>query len=489
MTLSADAIERIDSEGEILRELRAKLSGDVVTASHPAYGEAKKVWNAMYDDRDPVAVIRCANDSDVQTAVKVLGDVDAQLAVRGGGHHIAGFGSCDGGFVIDLSQMRMASVVTGTDRVRVGGGATLHEVDAETSKVSRAVPLGVVSQTGVGGLTLSGGIGWLTRRCGYTCDSLVAAGAVTSDGQRVKANSDENHELLWALRGGGGNFGIVTEFEFVTHPIDVVEVVEAHHSARSAKEIEELLDFYWGWSADASEDCTAWITISGAGSEQQGAFSGAGEDLVVSLVGCTVDRSEENVDHLGRLESFGSPMQARLGPMRLVDLQQAGDADESAVRGRHQYEKGEMMVDLSSAAISGIAEYCMERRTRHGLFEMGMVGGAMSNWDEMDAAVGMREAKYLAGFSMVAAHDEDHEAGMKWVRNASRVLEPCSAGGGYLNFDGDASAERIMGSLSAGTDVAKRKRLIDLKRRFDPGNRFRMNHNIDPSSAVQEGLG
>ena len=204
-TVEGTPVTPPDRLDEVIAALRAALRGEVITPDHSSYDNARRVWNAMFDDRRPAAVLRCASERDVVEAVRLLRDLELPLAVRGGGHHIAGFGGCDRGFVIDLSAMRSATMAG--DRVIVAGGSTLHEVDTATSSVGRAVPLGVVSPTGVAGLTLSGGVGWLTRRHGYTCDNLLSARVVTAAGDVVTAGEDENADLLWGLRGGGGNLG------------------------------------------------------------------------------------------------------------------------------------------------------------------------------------------------------------------------------------------------------------------------------------------
>src|SRR5579884_248182 len=202
-----EALAELALPNELEEQPRNELAGPVISPSDDRYQDGCRVWNAMFDNHRPAVVLRCADEEDVRRAISALRHSDLRVAVRGGGHHVAGFGTCDGGAVIDLSEIRSTEIRDGGSVIAVGGGATLHDVDTATDAVGRAVPLGVVSPTGVGGLTLSGGVGWLTRLHGYTCDNLVAARVVTAAGEVVHTSETENQDLLWGLRGGGGNFG------------------------------------------------------------------------------------------------------------------------------------------------------------------------------------------------------------------------------------------------------------------------------------------
>src|ERR1700761_3280979 len=244
------AKDTVTGFGDVVAELKASLEGDVIAAGDAGYEAAAKVWNGMYDERRPVAVLRPSSEEDVRRAVATLADVDAPLAIRGGGHHIAGFGGCDGGFVIDLGAMRGASVDAEARRIRVEGGALLHDLDTAGAEHGLSVPVGVISPTGVAGLTLTGGVGWQTRAHGYACDNLRRARVVTAAGEVVEASEDENPDLLWGLRGGGGNFGVVTEFDFEAHPQEAALVTYVYYKVESAEEIAELVGAYRDWSLE-----------------------------------------------------------------------------------------------------------------------------------------------------------------------------------------------------------------------------------------------
>ncbi len=466
---------------DVVAELRASLAGEVIAAGDPRYDGARKVWNGMYDDRLPVAVLRPTGEEDVRRAVAALADVEAPLAIRGGGHHIAGFGGCDGGFVLDLGGMRGASVDLGARRIRVEGGALLHDLDTAGAEQGLSVPVGVVSPTGVAGLTLTGGVGWQTRRHGYACDRLRRCRVVTASGEAVEASEDENPDLLWGLRGGGGNFGVVTEFEFEAHPQDEVLVAFAYHRVEDAEQIADLLSQYRDWAGESGRDHTAWTFVGTAGTT----FAELAPELVGQLylgfTGCSLDTSAAARAHLERLPGFGTPVIAQTAPMRIVELQHFGDTGDAALAGMPRYMKGEMMRALSDEMIAGIAAKAAAMPTTRTIYEMGMQGGALADVGEMEMAVGMRDAQHLGGFSIMGDEPgEDIADAIAWAREAWQVLKPGSCGGTYLNFDGEADQDRVLGSLSADRGDRKRERLAAIKAAWDPGNRFHVNHNIRP---------
>jgi FAD binding domain/Berberine and berberine like len=469
--------------GEVVEELRSALAGKVIAPGDLEYDRARKVWNGMYDERRPAAVLRCADEADVARAIAILAEVEAPLAIRGGGHHIAGFGGCEGGFVIDMSAMRGTAVDADARRIRVGGGALLHDLDTAGAPHGLSVPVGVVSPTGVAGLTLSGGVGWQTRRRGYACDNLRRCRVVTATGEVVEASEDENADLLWGLRGGGGNFGVVTEFEFEAYPLAQVLVAMAYYRVDDAEETAALLRGYRDWALESGEDHTAWIYLGTAGESLRGLAPDLVGHRYVGLTGCSLDPSAEAAEHLARLVAIGEPTVAESGPMPMVELQHLGDDDDSALAGMPRYMKGEMMRELSDEMIAGLATRSVEMPTSRTVYEMGMQGGALAAVDEMEMAVGMRDAQFLGGFSIMGEEPgEDIGDAIGWAREAWQVLEPGSCGGTYLNFDGEADAGRVLGSLSADRGDAKRERLAHIKRAWDPTNRFRVNHNIDPGA-------
>jgi hypothetical protein len=466
----------------VVDELRASLDGEVVAAGDPGYSAAAKVWNGMYDERRPVAVLRPPSEEDVRRGVTVLAEVVAPLAIRGGGHHIAGFGGCDDGFVIDMSGLRGSSVDPDARRIRVQGGALLHDLDTAGAEHGLSVPVGVVSPTGVAGLVLTGGVGWQTRKHGYGCDKLRRARVVTAAGEVVEASEGENADLLWGLRGGGGNFGVVTEFEFEAHEQDNVLVTSAYYVVEDAEESAALVRAYRDWSLEASRDQTMW-TYLGTGSET---FRQLAPELVgakyVGFTACSLDTSDESRARLEQIERFGeNPLLAQTVRMRMVELQHFGDSGDAALAGMPRYMKGEMMRELTDSMIDGIAAKAAAMPTTRTIFEMGMQGGAMADLGEMEMAVGMRDAQHLGGWSVMGDEPgEDIADAIQWAREAWQVLAPGSCGGTYLNFDGEADEGRVLGSLSADRGDQKRARLEEIMKTWDPWNRFHVNHNIRP---------
>lgn len=465
---------------ELMSALRADHRGVVIGSEHPAYDQARRVWNGMFDDRRPAAVLRCADEDDIVRAIRILRDSDLPVAVRCGGHHVAGFGGCDDGFVIDLRAMRRVTLNPGNGHVVVQGGATLHDVDAVTSQVGRAVPLGTVSSIGVGGLALSGGIGWLTRRYGYTCDNLVSAHVVTAAGSVLRAAADENPDLFWGLRGGGGNFGVVAEFEFETHAVDEVVVGEAYHLIKSESEVETLLRFFRAWSEELPRHTTARIVIERVGRLDTHTFDVLRGQLVVRLLACCVVPSQVGRSRLEWMARERDPQAARISSMRLVELQHHQDESFAAADGMHSYMRAEMLSELTDEAIAGVAHHALRMPTPQTRFEIRLVGGAIADRHDMEAAIGLRDACYLGGFTLMSRGAENLEANIAWTRAATATLSSGSAGGIYLNLSGDESADQIFGALGAAPGRVKEQRLIAVKHRYDRRNLFRVNHNIVP---------
>ncbi len=477
-----EALAELALPNELEEQLRNELAGPVISPSDDRYQDACRVWNAMFDNHRPAVVLRCADEEDVRRAISALRHSDLRVAVRGGGHHVAGFGTCDGGAVIDLSEIRSTEIRDGGSVIAVGGGATLHDVDTATDAVGRAVPLGVVSPTGVGGLTLSGGVGWLTRLHGYTCDNLVAARVVTAAGEVVHTSETENQDLLWGLRGGGGNFGVVTEFQYRTHPVGGAVVAEAYHVVDSERRVEDTLRFYRDWTAELPREVTVWIVVERVGGAYDLLPDSRGK-LVVGLLGCSVGPTARGEEQLSRMLTEGNPTATRITRMRMVELQRLQDGSGAATRGMHSYMKGEMITELTDSVISEIAAYSQQLPSSGSLFEMGMLGGAMADQPNTASAVGLRDARYIAGFTLMTAQPDEVAAGIEWARAAWAPLRQVSAGGTYLNFSGEETAQRVLDSL-AEDDAAKQRKLLELKRRYDPGNFFRINHNIRPAESA-----
>jgi FAD/FMN-containing dehydrogenase len=468
---------------EVVEELRRKLRGDVLTPGTPEYEHRRPIWNGMFDDATPTAIVRCLDARDCAAAIGVVSERDILLAVRGGGHHVAGFGTCDG-IVLDLGAMRSVTVDESRGLVRVGGGCTLRDVDAATSAVGCAVPLGVVSETGVGGLALSGGIGWRSRAHGFTSDNLLSARVVTAAGEIVTASETENADLLWGLRGGGGNFGAVTEFTFAMHPVDVLTVAESYHVCRSAEDVEALLRFFADWGPGLPNHVNLWLAIEPYSPYYHSKLPAeAASGLVASFLACSAAAGEDAEQALAPLLTEGTPLASGLSAMRLIDLQRIQDDSGSARRGMQTYMKSEAVTRLTDSMISGVADHMLRLPNDSSLFELGLLGGALAERDDMHSAAGMRNAQHLAGFIMMAGSKDGLEEHIAWARSGWATLqEGTASGGGYLNFDSASDDDRrVVASMSSASLSKKWVTLRELKRRWDPENLFRLNHNVRPA--------
>lgn len=450
-----------------LRALDRDLDGDVVFPGHPDYGSARMLWNAMIDKR-PAVIVRCLSDSDVAACIRFATESGLALAIRGGGHNVAGNSSCDGGLVVDLSRMRQVTVDPQSRRAHVAGGAVWADVDGPCSEHGLHTTGGVVSSTGVAGLTLGGGIGWLSRLCGHTCDNLVAARVVTASGEVVTASERENPDLLWGLGGGGGNFGVVTRFEFSLHPVTTV--------------VGGWLKFPWD-SARAALETYRDVMDEAPDRLSAAAILTADQALgpVVALVPCYVGRAADADRWISALRSPG-PLFDDVGEKRYLEHQTIYETPPPPRMGHYWKSNFFRRLDGDSIdALIGAAELDF----RPGLvISLEVLGGAAARVGGDEAAFAHRAEpyNYLADAGWVDPTEADRS--IDWARRASRLMEPHLSPGNYVNYmseddrrDPAESIRRAYGSIGAA-------RLIALKDRYDPGNVFRLNHNIPPSAAA-----
>ena len=454
-----------------IEELRQALMGPVVAPGDADYERSRRVWNGVID-RHPALVARCASTADVVEAVRFARSERLLTAVRGGGHNVAGYGTCDGGIVIDLSAMRGVEVDAERRLARVQGGALWSDVDTAAQAHGLGVTGGLISHTGVGGLTLGGGIGWLMRKHGLTCDNLLAADLVTADGMRVRASGDENPELLWALRGGGGNFGVVTSFEFALHPVGSVY---GGGILQPLEQAGEFLRAYREWAPDAPDELTTlanFITVPPAPS-----FPADLHGRKVMAVGFCYSGSQEDGDRaIEPLRRMGAPVfeTAALMPYAVRNTLQ----DPSAPPGLCSYWKSDYLTGLDDALIDLLVECARQATSPFSMIHVYQLGGAVARTDEDSAAYAHRSAPFVA--SIIAAWmdpSEDATAHVDWTRQYWSRLRPHTAGT-YVNFLGDEGADRVRDAYGDDTYA----RLAAVKAAFDPTNLFRLNHNVEPSS-------
>ncbi|MFL7810813.1 MAG: FAD-binding oxidoreductase [Anaerolineae bacterium] len=457
----------------VLDAFRANLRGQLVLPGEADYAERRRLWNGMID-RHPAMIVCCAGTADVIASVNLAREHDLLLAVRGGGHNVAGSASCDGGMVIDLSAMRSVWVDPDIPVARVEGGATLGDLDHETQAFGLAAPLGVVSRTGVAGLTLGGGYGWLTRKYGLSCDNLLSVDIVTADGQLRRASPTEHPDLLWAVRGGGGNFGVVTSFEFRLHPVGPEVMLLATFYPLSVA--REGLRAFREYMATAPEELFALAVLWRCPEGPMFPEEMQGQNVLV-LVGVYSGPIEQGEQAIRPLREFDTPIADLSGPVPWVEAQRFFDADYPD--GRLYYWKSIYLDQLSDEAIEVLVEQTLERPSADSSVDVWYLGGAYSRVGADETAIGRRDAEVMIGLEANWSEPEHSDANIQWARDAHARLHPFSSGGSYVNFGGYAEdSEEVV------RDVYERnlERLAEVKRRYDPTNLFRVNHNIRPGA-------
>lgn len=455
-------------------ELASALSGDVIRPGDDAYDEARRVWNGMIDRR-PAAVARCRGVADVIACVRFAAERDLLLAVRGGGHNVAGFGTCDGGLVIDLSAMRSVRVDPARRVARAEGGATWGEVDRETQVFGLATPGGLVSTTGIGGLTLGGGQGWLRRTYGMTCDNLLSADVVTADGQLLVASEEEHADLFWALRGGGGNFGVVTSFEYRLHPVGPLVALAdlVYPLDQSARVMEGFRDFVAEAPDELNVSVTWWSipAVPGFPEELHG-------EAVVIVGAVDAGPSNEGEKRLMPLRDLSEPMLDLSGTLPYTALQQIFDPFFPAGDLRY-YWKSLYLARLDDEVVNEIVRWVERRPSAMSMASAVALGGALGRVAPDATAAGERSAPFLLEILANWAEPEETEANVTWARGFFMAMERFSSGKTNLNFPGLGEDSQLLRS-SVGHNF---QRLAAVKRAYDPANLFRVNQNIDPRAS------
>ncbi|OMQ15757.1 FAD-linked oxidoreductase [Modestobacter sp. VKM Ac-2676] len=454
-----------------LDQLRRRVDGAVTAPADPGYDEARTVWNAMIDRR-PSAVVRAADVDDVVSTIATARDHGLDLAIRAGGHNVAGNGTVDDGIVLDLGDLNGVSVDPDAATVRVEGGATLADVDAATAPYGLAVPLGVVSATGVGGLTLGGGVGWLTRPYGLTADNLLSAEVVTADGERLTAGPDEHADLLWALRGGGGNFGVVTAFTFRAHRHG--PEVFSGNLVYGQDRWPEAWAALERWARDLPDEMTMITTTLTPPPAME---MGSDPLLVVGFAWASPDRAAGEAV-IGRLREGAPPDVEQVGDNRWVEWQSV--LDGLVPKGVRAYWRNASFDRLDDEVIDVLARRGREQTWVGTAFDVHHLGGAFGRVPEDATAFPNRSARFwinIYGFWDDAAVDDDRVA---FVRGLAGDMDEFATGGQYLNFQGHETAGHRAVDPRTVFGPAKYERLVEVKRRYDPRNLFHVNHNIPP---------
>jgi FAD/FMN-containing dehydrogenase len=454
-----------------VNQLRQVIDGEVIRPGDRAYDDARKVWNGAID-RSPAAVVRCAGVSDVVAAVRFARERDLLVSVRGGGHGVGGHAVCEGGLVIDLSSMKMIAVDPGQRTARAGAGVLWGELDRETQAFGLATTGGVVTHTGIAGLTLGGGIGWLMRKHGATVDNLLSAELVTVEGDVVTASGDEHTDLFWAIRGGGGNFGIVTSFEYRLHRVG--PQVLAGPIFHALDDAPEVLRFYRDFIADCPDELTTVFNLRSAPALPLLPSELHGRPVAIIMV-CYAGPIGEGEIILRPLQAFGSPLRDAVGARPYTDLQSMFDA--TVPHGWHYYWKSSELPRLSDGAIETLVEHAAVQTSPLSYCITFQLGGAMSRVREEETAFSQRDAAHNVNINGVwTEDDEESERHVEWTRRFHGALERYASDRVYVNFLGDEGASRLR---SAYGDE-KYERLAALKERWDPSNFLRHNQNIEP---------
>lgn len=451
-------------------ELKGGFKGEILLPSDGAYESARKIWNAMID-KHPAVIARCATTSDVVRGVNFARDNGLLLAVRGGGHNIAGNALCDDGLVIDLSKMKAARVDPASRRATIEGGATLADLDAATQAHGLATPTGINSTTGVAGLTLGGGFGWLSRKYGMTVDNLESAEVVTAAGEVVRASATEHPDLFWALRGGGGNFGVVTRFEFRLHPVgpDVLSGLIVYPISEAKSVLQQYRDFI----AKAPEELTVWTILRHAPPLPflPERVHGKG---IIALALIYAGDPKQGEPFIEPLRKFGTPLGEHVGVQPYVAWQQAFDPLLTA--GARNYWKSHNFSTLEDGLFDAVIAYIGKLPSPQCEIFFGAIGGATTRPAPGSTAYASRDAKFVMNVHGRWEDPADDKLCIGWARDFFNASAPFASSGVYVNFLTADEGDRVRSAYGPNYG-----RLAQVKREYDPDNLFRMNQNIEPA--------
>jgi FAD/FMN-containing dehydrogenase len=450
------------------------LRGELLRPGDTTYEEARKLWNGVIDKR-PALIASCAGVGDVIDAVNFARENDLLVAVRGGGHNVAGNAVCDGGLVIDLSPMKGIRVDPERHSVRAESGATLGDLDRETQVFDLATPMGVVSETGIAGLTLSGGIGWLRRKWGLSSDNLLSVDVVSADGRFLTASEEENEDLFWGIRGGGGNFGVVTSFEYRLHPIgpEVMFCFILYPGTQA----QEVVRFCQEYVAGAPDEVSPLAFLGRVPHAEMFPQEWHGQPYV-AITAMYAGEVEEGEQVLRPLREIGESIVDFSGPMPYVEAQKV--LDEDYPDGWRYYWKSTNASGLSDEVIERLIAHAEAAPSDHSTIDIWyQQGGAMSRIGAEESAFGERSAPILFGIEANWEEPQDDQANIAWARECFADLRRFSDGGVYLNFPGfyEEGEELLRGAYGDNYE-----RLVVIKNKYDPTNLFRLNQNIKPTA-------
>ncbi len=462
---------RVSVSEDAVAAFGAALVGDLFTPVSAQYDEARSLWNAMVDRR-PGLIIECGSAGDVSHAVQFAAEHGIRLSIFGAGHNIAGNAVCDGGVTISFRKMKAVDVDPDSRTVRVEPGATLGDLDAATQAYGLAVPTGINSTTGIAGLTLGGGFGWLSRKYGMTVDNLLSARVVLADGSVVVASESENSDLFWGLRGGGGNFGVVTSFEFQAHSVgpEILAGLIVHPFSGA----KPILQAYRDFVEDAPDELTVWAVLRKAPPAPFLPEEVHGTEILVLAAMYTGDISDGEIA-LAPLRATGNPIADVIGPQPFADWQQAFDPDLTP--GERNYWKTHDFAEMSDAMIDTILGYVEKLPDPQSDIFFAQLGGAQGRVSDDATAYQGRSAKFIMNCHGRWSDASLDESGIGWCRNVWSAMGQYATGEAYVNFMTEEEGGRLESAYGSSF-----QRLVELKNRYDPTNLFRLNQNIRPKA-------
>jgi FAD/FMN-containing dehydrogenase len=451
-------------------ELRKEFKGKVITPGDREYEESRKIWNGMVDKR-PAIIARCAGTQDAIKAVNFARDNGIQLAVRGAGHHIAGNSLCDDGLVVDLSHMRTVKVDVAAKRAVAEGGATLGDFDEATLAHGLATPVGINSTTGIAGLTLGGGFGWISRKYGMTVDTLESAEVVTAKGEVVRASASENPDLFWALRGGSGNFGVVTQFEFRLHQVgpDLLSGLIVYPFSEAKRVLQQYRDFY----AKAPDELTVWTVLRKAPPLPFLPADVHGKEVVILALLYAGD-PKKGEELIQPLKKFGKPLGEHIGVQPFTAWQKA--FDPLLTPGARNYWKSHNFTTMADGLIDVVIEYVKRLPSPHCEIFFGAIGGATMRQAPDATAYAHRDAAFVMNVHGRWETPAEDERCIAWSRDYYQASASFASAGAYVNFLTADETDRVKVAYGQNYD-----RLAKVKRKYDPENLFRTNWNVKPA--------
>ena len=449
------------------QELRKEIRGQVSLPGDPGYEKARTIWNAMIDRR-PAGVVHCATADDVAHAIRFAREQRLELSIRGAGHNIAGNAVCEGGVMIDLSAMNTVRIDADKKRAYVGPGATLADFDEIAQKHGLATPVGINSTTGISGLTLGGGFGWLTRKYGMTVDNLVSADLITAAGDKLKLSKAENPDLFWAIRGGGGNFGVVTQYEFQLHPVG--PEILAGLIVFPIAQAKQVLQKYREFVASAPEELNVWVVLRQAPPLPFLPADVHGKGVIVLPMFYAGD-TREGERLIAPLRKFGDAYGEHIGAMPYVDWQKA--FDPLLTPGARNYWKSHNFTELKDEAIDTVIQFATMLPSPQCEIFIGLIAGAANRVPGDATAWSGRDAKFVMNVHARWDEAKQDQACIDWARTFFAASKPYASGGAYVNFMTADETDRVAAAYGANYP-----RLASIKKRYDPDNVFRMNQNI-----------